>query len=657
MSLIKNLVKAFNFMAKGAPAHGYWPIFDEGVTATSQFRTKRDYLSASQLISWVSVCCSKIATRMAMTGWGIYDADGNETKNADLLKLFQRPNPFMTFYTLREIIDWHLLLAGNAYILKMKATAYDLTPRGKYSELWILNPAAVEPILSEQKYIDGYRVRYSNGGELIFKNTDIVHLKEPNPIDDRVGMGKIQANEMLYNTEYAAQYYNWQFFAKGGRPATALVVPGSLNPEQINELEARFEKYRGVKNSHKNITLTDGMDIKDIGLSQKDMAFIEQRKFSREEILGIFGVPPAVAGIFEYANYANSKEQTQMFLADTIAPRLVKLQEALTLGIVNDFEPGQGFYFDNVVKKDEELYMKLAKDAVQNSLMTPNQARETYLDQPKDEDEPAMDAYYLPINMIPIADSGATPAPVTPPGKGFAGTKKVTAAVRQAMYRASLNTRKKIGKTIKKEMVDFFGEQEARVLAALVAQKSLPIDRKLSADDIFNFNKEKEELLKSIRRGHTAVVMRAIEDANNILGTSVDSSTGNPQVTARIGLLARKVTRVNETTRDAISDAIKEGVDAGESISELKARIEEIFTQARGYRAEMIARTESSAAYDKGSILSYQDAEVEFVDVFGCGGTDDYPETNCNRDHIPIDEADGLDFHPQHVGCFLPEMS
>jgi len=48
-----------------------------------------------------------------------------------------------------------------------------------------------------------------------------------------------------------------------------------------------------------------------VGVNQKDMDFIQQKKMSREEICSVFKVPPALIGLFEYANYANAREQEQ----------------------------------------------------------------------------------------------------------------------------------------------------------------------------------------------------------------------------------------------------------------------------------------------------------------------------------------------------------
>ncbi|MFA5114389.1 MAG: phage portal protein [Candidatus Margulisiibacteriota bacterium] len=626
-----------------------------GGPARSKFINTADYLSAAQALHWVGISCSLIGEDVGMAKGGVYDRKSKLVEDEDLVQLLENPNPTMTSFQFNEMMSWFLLLAGNAYILKTATNMFEKI-KNRPGALWLLNPALTEPVVDvRSRQLTGYEMRW--GTETVrFAPDEIVHLKLPNPMDDFRGMGKIQYNATLFNTDLAAQIYNWNFFEKGGQPATALVLPEHQEPEQIKELEEQFEKYRGVKNSHRNITLHGGMDIKNIGLSQKDMAFFELMKYTREGILGIFKIPPAIAGIFEAATIANSNSQSQdaFYWARAVYPLLVRIQEAKTIGIVRLFNQSWGYYYEDVRRKDNELNMKLYSQGVLNAGLSPNEGRVLYLDLPKVEKNPAMDGYYLPINMIPIADAAGTTEPAPPAGGKRFGTKKITASVRQQIYKASLNTRKKIGKTIKTEMKTFFDRQEERVLAKLETQKSLTLERKISAEDIFDFEREKTELLQRIRKGHLGVMLRAIEDVNGALGTEVEASVENPQVTAGIARLAQKVTLVNQTTKDAIDAEIRAGVDAGESIADLKARIEGIYDQARGYRAEMIARTESAAAYDRGSILSYKAADIQFVDVIGC--TTFEPDSDCGATHIPIDEADGLEFHPNHTGCIVPEV-
>jgi SPP1 gp7 family putative phage head morphogenesis protein len=60
---------------------------------------------------------------------------------------------------------------------------------------------------------------------------------------------------------------------------------------------------------------------------------------------------------------------------------------------------------------------------------------------------------------------------------------------------------------------------------------------------------------------------------------------------------ASRVKGINETTRNGLRATLLEGIQANESFGELKSRIEEVFTQAKGYRAGLISTNEVINAY------------------------------------------------------------
>ena len=68
---------------------------------------------------------------------------------------------------------------------------------------------------------------------------------------------------------------------------------------------------------------------------------------------------------------------------------------------------------------------------------------------------------------------------------------------------------------------------------------------------------------------------------------------------------------ITQTTADSLIDSIQEGIDAGETIEEISARVAEIYDKAMDYRTDMIARTEISASANFGSVEAYLQAGVE----------------------------------------------
>jgi phage portal protein BeeE len=53
-------------------------------------------------------------------------------------------------------------------------------------------------------------------------------------------------------------------------------------------------KFKGTKNAHKIAILTNGLKLANNMLSQKDMDFVNMKRFTRDEILAMFKVPPHI---------------------------------------------------------------------------------------------------------------------------------------------------------------------------------------------------------------------------------------------------------------------------------------------------------------------------------------------------------------------------
>ncbi|MDD2870332.1 phage portal protein [Neomegalonema sp.] len=61
-----------------------------------------------------------------------------------------------------------------------------------------------------------------------------------------------------------------------------------------------------------------GMSYKSVGMSPADAQLLEQRRFDREQIAGVYRVPPAKAGIFEHGLRANVEQQAIDYVTDCL---------------------------------------------------------------------------------------------------------------------------------------------------------------------------------------------------------------------------------------------------------------------------------------------------------------------------------------------------
>jgi len=111
--------------------------------------------------------------------------------------------------------------------------------------------------------------------------------------------------------------------------------------------------------------------------------------------------------------------------------------------------------------------------------------------------------------------------------------------------------------------------------------------------------------------------------------------------------------QVNETTQEALRTQISEGLAAGEGTGEIATRIESVYEEASGYRAERISRTEVMTASNQGAIEGYRQSEVvskkEWLTAPGC--CEDC--LDLSGEVVGIDEmfSGGVESPPLHTNC------
>ncbi len=158
-----------------------------------------------------------------------------------------------------------------------------------------------------------------------------------------------------------------------------------------------------------------------------------------------------------------------------------------------------------------------------------------------------------------------------------------------------------------------------------------------------------------MRRFYPLLLEQAYGDAADLLAMDLVFDLDNPFVQEVLVELAQQVRRVADTTRQEIQDLIGRQADEGWSIDELADEIAKLGEIHSRNRAILIARTETAAAYSRGSLLAYQQsgqvAAVEWLATL-----DDLTSPECAALHGTRAElgeafADGTFHPPRHPSC------
>lgn len=287
-------------------------------------------------------CVQLIARGMASIPWILYQ-DDHEIEKHSLLSLFRQPNIKQADAAFREELIVHLLLSGNAYILK----TYD--EKMQILELNILSsdqikiipgksvlPLAYEYIIGDQKHI--FDVHPITG------ESRILHMKFFNPHDMLYGLSPLHAAQKSIEQYHAVSEHNLSLLRQGGRPSGAFIVKPDprgigLSEEQRKALTEDVRNvYEGANNAGKILFLEGDFDWKEMGSSLKDLDFLEGKNLSALEIAQVFGVPPMLVGIPGDSTFSNYREARYHLWEDTILPLMDLVVDELNRGIVREYD-------------------------------------------------------------------------------------------------------------------------------------------------------------------------------------------------------------------------------------------------------------------------------------------------------------------------------
>lgn len=288
-----------------------------------------------------------ITQTAAAVPWLLYDGV-TEYETHPLLDLLKRPNDRQAGFAFMEALYGQLLLSGNAYVERVSAG-------GEASELHLLRPDRVTvetdaggwPVALAYRSGAGKRIIPTAGGRL----AQALHVTLFHPLDDHYGFPPLQAALMALDTHNAAGSWNKALLDNSARPSGALVYApkegGNLTDEQFDRLKAELEEgYSGHARAGRPLLLEGGLDWKSMGLTPKDMDFIEAKSAASRDIALAFGVPPMLLGIPGDNTYSNYREANRAFYRTTITPIVSRIATEFSAWLAPKYGESLRLWFD-----------------------------------------------------------------------------------------------------------------------------------------------------------------------------------------------------------------------------------------------------------------------------------------------------------------------
>ncbi|MFK5937717.1 MAG: phage portal protein [Sulfurimonas sp.] len=290
-------------------------------TGTSIFLNDKSSITPSnaQKIATVLSCVNVKANALAVMPIKTYKrtTTGKQEDHANPLYNILRyePNTNLISSLYKKIISQDLDLRGNHY---------SQIVRNGIGEI-----VSLYPLISENMEIlskNGKKIFNYNG--TIIKNNKIMHLFD---IPDKTGIRGISrieyAKETLEFANSTSKHGN-KLFKNSAMPSGSFEMSGELSDEAYNRLKKDLEtKYSGLSNAGKTLLLEGGLTFKPLTISNSDSEWLESRKFNREELCGIFGVPSSMINDTANTAYGNLEQKYLEFYSGTVYPLTTIIEE------------------------------------------------------------------------------------------------------------------------------------------------------------------------------------------------------------------------------------------------------------------------------------------------------------------------------------------
>lgn len=561
----------------------------------------------------VYACIGAIATNISQVPFRLYKqkGEGKETvEEGPLYDLFNNPNPLLSGEQLWEATAiWYCLRGEAVWIVGRENVAQ--VPK----EVWVFDPQRFELVTDRETGLPiGWK--YRGKKEIKLALDEVIFFKAYNPYNDLRGLSPIQAAEMGIEQDWWATRHNLAFFKNAAEPGGALTTDQELNDDQYDRIKKTWEdRHQGPDKAHRIAILEGGLKYQKITLSPRDMEFLEQRRWNREEIAMVYRVPMHVLNVYkDIKTYAGLRVLDKVFWEQNLIPKMGYFEGAVFSKLFSFINNGQvwGEFDLSVVEALQEDFNDKVGTAHKLWQMgwPINKINERL--NLGFEPVPWGDEWFVPWNLAPASSlvGGAAP-PKAGEGKEKGLLADVAREIRWKRYVKMLQPHedRMTGKIRR-----FFYEQRKRVLDALfslLGKDSPQAVVKDYTDDILDSEKEDELLRIMIVPLFSDAVQGGIEAAAEELGlVDFEFTAGDPAAAKFIETKAIKITQINETVREQIRKAINEGLVAGDTVTELADRIRKVYNFA-STRAMTIARTESGSCIQGGKFLARQEAGVK----------------------------------------------
>lgn len=518
----------------------------------------------------------KTATSMSIYAPIFLKPNGEQYQAHPLLSIFNEPNPNQGNAS-EFIYLWSSLMEiyGETFWYKARGEK-----TGRLKEVYLLDPSKMELKIQDGEVV-GYVLHKNSGEQVPLAADEVLHDKRSNPFNEWRGLSILEKAAIYSDTEITTAVFTLNYMRNNASPSGIVSLP-NMSTEAFKTFTAQWrESYEGPENAGKTGFIRGGeANFQAVGATLRDVDQKVTRDMAKEDVLMMMDVPKALVGLTDSNGFGRANVETFKYIfAESKLEPMMKRLDRIYKTLLKDMPQNaqaKDVTHTSPIPEDKEFNLKKYDNAV-NVWMTVNERREMEGLEPIDGGDELKEKQPVALSFQQKQAKKITLK---------THTKKELSDEQEEFRKNLIEVNDKYARTLKVEITQFTEKQENKVI------KNINASAKTFEEWLFNVKEDSEELALIITPVLVELAKEQSKDVANFISGEILKIT--PEVEAGIAAESLKIAGVyNQDTIVALQKTLADGQAQGESLVKLKKRVEQVYSDAKGYRAERIARTES----------------------------------------------------------------
>lgn len=595
---------------------------------TSNVKTPEMSLASTTEIiqknAWVYACVRTIVNKTRSIEFSIKDS-GDKVSTRAMDYFIEKANPVYTWNELVGFAQSWKELRGSA-ILEIKL---DKT---------------IDVLHMDYVTADGDKLTYRDPSTNQVRTLDYNRIcidRNYSPYASMLGMTALAPAAQMINVEYSVMNTTQNAFKNGAYIPSALTTDKPLTPDTVDEMSRQYnEKYSGTSNAGKTPVLHSGIHLEKMGLTPADYELLQYIALSKNLIATVIGVPGILINDMEQTDYANAKKQEEIFTRYTLIPKLIQIEATFNRFLLPKLGFG-GLKFDF----NYEALPELQADEVSAATAAEIRLRSGQTNQDEEREARSLPSikngnkYYIPMHWQEVGTKEKPLTGTDAMGKLLSklskpqNIKKITPEKANQLYDLYIKRMDPQWRKFKKELEEYFKKQ----FKGIKSKTEENIDKILSTQKDFKSDIIDAYLMdiafeKRLQQMSYRYIQAYVQQAGDALvaeyGLNIAFDTTDKRVidflkTHSVELSNEVYGTTKKDVSKAIQKAILEGTQLNESQKQLAERIllaVDDLVKMTPERAELIARTETMVANNKGSLEAAKQGQMRYKTWWHGGG-------------------------------------